>query len=71
MTRREFHVLVERDGKGGFVGDAVQFTSCGGHGKTLDELMANMRKSIEHSLKDDDLDDDCRFVGFYKIEVNL
>ena len=31
--------------------------------------MQNMRKTIEHCLKDDDLNDDCGFVGFYKIDV--
>ena len=71
MEKREFYVVITKDEDGCLVGEAPQLRDCYGEGNTLDELMQNMRKSIEHSLKDDDLDDDCRFVGFYKIEVNL
>ena len=71
MEKREFYVVISKDPDGCFAGEAPQLRDCYGQGNTLDELMQNMRKSIETSLKDDDLDDDCGFVGFYKIEVDL
>ena len=71
MERREFYVVISKSANGTFTGEAPQLRNCYGQGDTLDELMQNMRQSIEHSLKDDDLDDDCKFVGFYKIQVNF
>ena len=71
MERREFYVVISKDTNGCFTGEAPQLRDCYGQGNTLDELMQNMRQSIENSLRDDDLDDDGKFVGFYKIQVNF
>ena len=69
MANREFYVVIEKDKNGGFRGEAPQLRSCHSHGKTLEELMANMQDSIKLSLKDDDLDSRSEFIGVYKIEV--
>ena len=69
MAKREFYVLVERDRNGGFVGEAAQFSSCKCQGKTLDELMENMRKAIKHCLENGELHTFSEIVGIYKIEV--
>ena len=69
MAKREFFVVITKDKDGNFLGEAPQLRECFNQGRTLDELMQNMRKTIEHCLKDDDLSDDCGFVGFYKIDV--
>ena len=71
MEKREFYVVISKDPDGCLNGEAPQLRNCYGQGNTLDELMENMRKSIERSLIDDDLEDDCKFVGFYKLEVNF
>ena len=71
MAKREFYVVVEKDGDGGFIGEAPQLRKCFNHGKALDELMKNMRKSIETCMVDDDLDNHSRFVGVYKVEVSV
>lgn len=68
---REFYVVIEKDGNGGFTGEAPQLRSCKSHGKTLDELMANMRKAIELCLAEDDLDNNAQFIGVYKVEVQV
>ena len=69
MAKREFYVVIEKDGEGGFGGEAPQLRDCSGRGRTLDELMANMREVIEIRLKDDDLDSCAEFIGVYKVEV--
>ncbi len=69
MVKREFYVVIEKDESGGFVGEVPQLKSCYGCGKTLDELMANMRIAIELCLEDDDLDSRSEFIGVYKLEV--
>lgn len=69
MAKREFYVLVERDGNGGFVGEAAQFNSCRSHGQTLDELMDNMRRAIQCCLEDGEQDSLSEIVGIYKLEV--
>ena len=51
------------------MGEAPQLRDCHGEGKTLDELMKNMRKSIESCLEDDDLENNAQFIGVYKVEV--
>lgn len=47
---REFYVLIERDEDGFYVGEAPQLRGCYSQGRTLDELMTNMREVIELCL---------------------
>ncbi len=69
MSEREFYVVIEKGEDGYLVGEAPQFRDCRNRGKTLDELMKNMRKSIEICLTDDGLDNHAELVGVYKVEV--
>jgi predicted RNase H-like HicB family nuclease len=69
MARGEFYALVEKDGDGGFTGEAAQFSSCRCSGRTLDELMDNMRKALKSHLQKDDPDRLSEVIGMYKIEV--
>jgi predicted RNase H-like HicB family nuclease len=66
MELREFYVVIERDDALGFVGKAPQLRECKSDGRTIDELIGNMRKAIDHALKDDDLDNHAEFIGVYK-----
>jgi len=52
MARREFYVIVERDEDGYYVGEVPQLRACYSQGRTLDELMANMREVIELCLEE-------------------
>ena len=69
MPQRDFYVVIEKGKDGCLVGEAPQLRDCRNRGKTVDELMKNMRKSIEACLIDDDLDNHAQFVGVYKAEV--
>ncbi len=71
MPNREFYVVIEKGQDGCLVGEAPQLRECVNQGWTLDELMANMRQSIQACLVDDDLDDRAEFVGVYKTELAI
>ncbi len=68
MANREFYVIIEKDEDGIFVGEVPQLKGCYTQGKTIDELMANMKEVIELCLEDQN-DDLPEFVGIQKIEV--
>ncbi len=69
MAKHEFFILVETDGNGGFVGEAARFWSCKSKGKTLDELLVNMRKAIGFRLQNDEQHNASEIIGIYKIDV--
>jgi predicted RNase H-like HicB family nuclease len=46
MNRREFYVVIERDGDGLYVGEVPQLRACYSQGRTIDELLSNMREVI-------------------------
>lgn len=69
MKKREYYVLVERDGNGGFKGDVAQFFSCKSRGKTLDDLMTNMRKAIGDAAQKGCETIDTELHGMYQIQV--
>jgi predicted RNase H-like HicB family nuclease len=50
-TRPDFYVVIERDEDGFFVGEAPQLRACYSQGRTIDELMANMREVIALCLE--------------------
>jgi predicted RNase H-like HicB family nuclease len=70
QTRQEYYIVIERDEDGFFVGEAPQLRACYSQGRTLDELMANMREVIELCLEDEaELGPLPEFVGIQKILV--
>jgi predicted RNase H-like HicB family nuclease len=50
--KQEFFVVIERDEDGLFVGEVPQLQACYSQGRTLDELMDNIREVIELCLED-------------------
>ena len=52
MASREFYVVIEKDEDGFFVGEVHQLKGCYTQGKSLDELMANMKEVIELCLEE-------------------
>ncbi len=69
MAGREFYVLVEKDEDGFYVGEVPQLKSCYSQGKTLDELMINIKEVIELCLEEEDVSPLPEFVGIHKIEI--
>lgn len=69
MANREFYVVIEKDEDGFFVGEVPQLKGCYTQGKTLDELMSNIKEVIELCLEEVGDDDFLEFVGIQKIEI--
>ena len=74
MTRT-FHVLIEQDEDGGYIGKVPELQGCLSQGDTLDELMKNIREAIELCLevekecKESITLDNVKFVGIQEISV--
>ena len=69
MAKREFYVVIEKDEDGFFIGEVPQLRGCYTQGKTLDELMTNIKEVIELCLEEEDDGDLPEFVGIHKIEI--
>ncbi len=44
---KTFHILIEQDEDGGYIGKVPELQGCLTQGDTLDELMQNMREAIK------------------------
>jgi len=69
LAKREFYVVIEKDEDGFFVGEVPQLRGCYTQGKTLDELMINIKEVIELCLEEEDAGDLPEFVGIHKIQI--
>ncbi|NBD17564.1 MAG: type II toxin-antitoxin system HicB family antitoxin [Cyanobacteria bacterium] len=70
MNKREFYVVIEQDEDGYFVGEVPQLQGCYSQGKTVDELMTNIKEVIYLCLEDQEqVQDISNFVGIQKIEL--
>jgi predicted RNase H-like HicB family nuclease len=65
--KREFYVVIEQDEDGVFVGEVPQLRGCYTQGKTLDDLMANIREVIELCLEDEPETTFPEFLGVQKV----
>lgn len=66
---REFYVVIERDEDGYYVGEVPQIRACYSQGRTLDELMTNIREVIELCLEEASDEPLLEFVGVQKVIV--
>ena len=69
ITKREFYMIVERDEDGIFVGKVPQLKACYSQGKTLDELIENIKEVIEMCLVEEELDEISEVVGVQKVTI--
>ena len=67
MVDREFYVVIEKDEDGFFVGEVPQLKGCYTQGKTLDELMTNIKEVIEMCLEGEGDGEIPEFAGIHKI----
>lgn len=65
----EFYVVLEKDQDGFFVGEVPQLKGCYTQGRSLDELMANIKEVIQMCLEEQEVDGISGFVGIHKVEV--
>ena len=69
---QNFTVIIEKDEDGYYVGYVPSIRGCHTQGKTLDELMKNIKESIELCLEVENKEiEPERFVGIQTIEVSL
>ena len=72
---RTFHVIIQQDEDGTYVGRVPELRGCLSQGSSLDELMTNIKEAIELCLevesgKEQNIDEDkIKFVGVQEIEV--
>ncbi|HLD06407.1 MAG TPA: type II toxin-antitoxin system HicB family antitoxin [Candidatus Nanoarchaeia archaeon] len=75
IMERKFHVLIEQDEDGGYIGKVPELQGCLSQGETLDELMKNIKEAIELCLevekegKETISERDIKFVGVQEITV--
>ncbi len=62
-----FHVIIEKDEDGGFIGRVPALKGCMSQGDTKKELLKNMKEAIELCLEVEG--EDNQFVGIQQIEV--
>jgi predicted RNase H-like HicB family nuclease len=70
MAGRSFYVVIERDEDGFFVGEVPQLSGCYAQGRTVDELLENIREVIRLCLEE--VGEEAvfpEFVGVEKVEV--
>lgn len=67
--KREPYVIVERDEDGYYVGEVPQLRACYSQGRTLDELMANVKEVIELCLEEEGEEVPPEFVGIHKVAL--
>jgi predicted RNase H-like HicB family nuclease len=65
----EFYVIIERDEDGYYVGEVPQLRGCYSQGRTLDELIANIREVIELCLEEESEETLPEFVGLQKVTL--
>jgi len=68
-AKQEFYVIIERDEDGYYVGEVPQLQACYSQGRTLDELMENIKEVIELCLEERDKEILPEFIGLQKVAV--
>lgn len=72
---RTFHIIIEQDEDGGYIGKVPELQGCLSQGDTLDELIKNIREAIELCLevekseKQTISENNIRFVGVQEIII--
>jgi len=73
--KRIFHVIIEQDEDGGYIGKVPELQGCLSQGDSLDELMENIKEAVELCLEVSAKDrakvnsEHIRFVGVQEIAV--
>jgi predicted RNase H-like HicB family nuclease len=72
---RKFHVLIEQDEDGGYVGKVPELKGCLSQGDTLDEHMKHIKEAIELCLEVEAeenvkvTEEQIKFVGVQEITI--
>ncbi len=66
---REFYVIIEKDEDGLFVGEVPALKGCYSQGKTVEELLKNIREVIELCIEDEPIIQN-EFIGVQKVSLD-
>ncbi len=65
----EFHIIIEKDQEGWFVGSVSELPGCHTQGRTIPQLLERMKEAIEVYLEGDEDIPSTKFIGVQKIEA--
>ncbi|MDD5264947.1 MAG: type II toxin-antitoxin system HicB family antitoxin [Candidatus Bipolaricaulis sp.] len=66
---RDFYVVIERDEDGFYVGEVPGLRGCYSQGRTIDELLANIREAILLCVEEGEGDAVPEFVGVQRVAL--
>ena len=66
-----FTVIIEKDEDGYYVGSVPSLKGCHTQGKTIDELLKNIKEAIELCLEVEKDFEEENFVGIQQVQVEL
>lgn len=66
---QDFYVIIEKDEDGFFVGEVPALKGCYSQGKTIEELLQNMREIIEMCLEEEHVIQN-EFIGVQKVSLD-
>lgn len=69
MNKQDFYVIIERDEDGMYIGEVSQLQACYSQGKTIDQLMANMREVIALCLEELSEPSISEFIGVQRVTI--
>ena len=67
---RELYVVIEKDEDGFYVGEVPQLKACYAQGRTLDQLMDNIREVIDLCLEENNDVIFPEFIGVQKVNLD-
>ena len=67
--KKEFYVVIEKDEDGFYVGEVPSLRACYSQGRTLDELLRNVKEAILLCLEEGGTDTLPEFVGLQKVSL--
>jgi predicted RNase H-like HicB family nuclease len=67
--KKEFYVIIERDEDDFFVGEVPALKGCYAQGRSIEELMLNMRDVIEMCLEEEPAVQN-EFIGVQKVSID-
>ena len=65
---KDFYVVIERDEDGFYIGEVPSLKGCYSQGKTIDELLNNIREVIEMAIEDEPVVSS-EFIGVQKVRL--
>jgi len=67
--KRDFYVVIEKDEDGYYVGEVPGLRGCYSQGKTIDELLENIKEAILLCLEDEGEEALPEFIGVQRVSL--